>query len=77
MCYRLECIKECDKFKRQTCQHRLNRKQLRHKLNIGRYTCMDCGRKMVRARYRGIETMVCTKCNHILQQVQRVYVRGA
>ncbi|SNR95733.1 hypothetical protein SAMN05446037_100283 [Anaerovirgula multivorans] len=76
MCYRMECVKQCDVYKKQTCQYKLNKKQLEYKMRIKRYTCMDCGEKMIKARYGGIETMICTHCNHILQEVQREYGRG-
>jgi formylmethanofuran dehydrogenase subunit E len=74
MCYRVECGKSCDVFKKQTCQYRLNKRQFRYKLKIQHYTCMDCGEQMVEAKYRGTETMLCTNCNHVLQELQRSYV---
>lgn len=74
MCYRLECSRTCDRYKMQTCQYKLNRKQFKYKLRIKQYTCMDCGRKMVHAWYGGRETMICTHCNHPLQELQKAYV---
>lgn len=74
MCYRLECVKECDVTTKKNCLYRLNKKQYEHKIKIRRYTCMDCGQKMVHAWYRGRETMICTHCNHILQELQKAYM---
>lgn len=74
MCYRMECIRKCDRFARQTCQYKLNQRQLEYKIKIGRYTCMECGGEMVQAKYMGNRIIICTRCNHVLRELQRAYV---
>lgn len=62
-CYRLNCKKECDKYKKAACIFKLTKVQQDLIAKIkGKGYCSKCGRKTIKANYHNMEIQLCTEC---------------
>ena len=69
MCYKTDCKEECDEFKKMYCVMKVTKGQrdfMRQALDESH--CKVCGRKKVKAKYRGLGIDLCTRCG-VLKQV--------
>ena len=69
MCYKTDCKEECDEFKKMYCVMKVTKEQrdfMRQALDES--YCEVCGKKKVKAKYRGVEIDLCTDCG-VLKQV--------
>lgn len=71
-CYRQKCERknECDRYVAAACVYRVDKKQLKLKLEINKNICRDCLNAMVHAKYKNKEIMLCTTCNNILAELR-------